>query len=86
MIAVTGLTDREKQALRHLFAGQQNSEIAANMGLSVGTVKGLLRMAYLKLEIHNVRQLFPLVIAGQRELLMQQAPNKALAARGIADA
>jgi len=67
------LTPREKQVLQHLFTGKSNKEIAAALGLVEGSVKNVLKGAFEKLNVHTTRELFPLVIAGQRELLIARA-------------
>lgn len=68
----TPLTPREKEILQHLFTGKSNKEIASSLGLTEGSIKNYLRSAYDKLGVHQVRELFPLVIAGQRELMNEQ--------------
>jgi DNA-binding NarL/FixJ family response regulator len=65
----TELTPREKDALRFLFGGHSNRGIAQQMSITENAVKRYLHLAYMKLGIHGDRELFPLVIAAQRENL-----------------
>lgn len=45
------LTDRERDVLRALAEGKSNKEIAATLGLTLGTVKGYVSVIFSKLEV-----------------------------------
>jgi len=47
------LTAREREVLKHLANGLENDEIAAKLGIALGTIKANLRMAYVKIGAAN---------------------------------
>jgi DNA-binding CsgD family transcriptional regulator len=54
---LTTLTNREREAVRHVARGLSNREIAESSGLSVRTVEGHLYQAYAKLQVRGRREL-----------------------------
>jgi LuxR family maltose regulon positive regulatory protein len=50
------LTDRERLVLRHIAKLQTNEEIAAELFLSVNTIKTHIRTLYRKLDVSSRRQ------------------------------
>ncbi len=53
---LTGLTRRELEVLSALAAGQTNKEIAADLGLSLNTIKFHVKNLFQKLGVHNRSQ------------------------------
>lgn len=51
--AKSGLTEKEKEVVFYLAMGNTNKEIAANLNVSVHTVKAHLEAVYEKLEVVN---------------------------------
>ena len=58
------LTTREEQVLRCVIEGLCNKEVAARLGLSVGTVKSHLRAVYAKLDVKS--RTHAVAVAGRR--------------------
>ena len=50
------LTNREKEILRLKKRKKTNAEIAQELGLTIGTVKGYLTTAFRKMHTHNARE------------------------------
>ena len=71
------LTGRERDVLNGIARGQSNREIAASLGIGLGTVKAHVKRMFLKLGVHD-RVLAPLVAVG----LLEQAARLSRAARG----
>ena len=71
------LTGRERDVLDGIARGQSNREIAASLGIGLGTVKAHVKRMFLKLGVHD-RVLAPLVAVG----LFEQAARLSRAARG----
>lgn len=59
-------TDREKDVIEGLMAGQQFKEIAADLGLSTETVKGYARDIYHKASVQSARELVVKLNARER--------------------
>lgn len=59
-------TDREKDVIEGLMAGQQFKEIAADLGLSTETVKGYTRDIYHKASVQSARELMVKLNAQER--------------------
>lgn len=59
------LTDREKTILAALAKGRTNTELAADLGISINTVKFHLRNLYEKLGLQNRAQAIAFYYAGQ---------------------
>ena len=59
---LTGLTRRELEVLSALAAGNTNKEIAANLGLSLNTVKFHVKNLFQKLGVHNRSQAIALYL------------------------
>ena len=55
------LTDREREVLRHVVQGQQNKQIAADLGIHERTVKLHRTHITTKLEVHSVAELTRMV-------------------------
>lgn len=53
----TGLSDRELAVVRLTLEGARQVDIAAALGLALGTVKTYNRRAYRKVGVHNQREL-----------------------------
>lgn len=51
--ATAGLTSREADVLRRIGQGMSNQQIAADLCLSINSVKSYVRMAYRRLEIRS---------------------------------
>ena len=60
------LTPRERDVLHGIAQGQSNREIAASLGIGLGTVKTHVKRLFLKLGIHD-RVLAPLVALAEFE-------------------
>ncbi len=60
------LTPRERDVLYGIARGQSNKEIAALLGIGIGTVKAHVKRMFLKLGVHD-RVLAPLVAVGELE-------------------
>ncbi len=60
------LTGREHDVLHGIARGESNREIAASLGIGMGTVKAHVKRIFLKLGVHE-RALAPLVAVGQLE-------------------
>ena len=50
---VEALSDREREVLVALSQGQQYKEIAANLGISINTVRNYIRAIYDKLHVNT---------------------------------
>ena len=59
---LTGLTRREMEVLSALAAGNTNKEIAADLGLSLNTVKFHVKNLFQKLGVHNRSQAIALYL------------------------
>ena len=57
------LTPREVDVVREVVAGYANEQIAAHLGISIGTVKNCRWRLYYKLDITTERELFCLFLA-----------------------
>jgi DNA-binding CsgD family transcriptional regulator len=67
------LNQIEREAIKQLFLGKDDYEIALSIGRSYNGTKNILHSAYVKLGVHTARQLFPLVIASQSPRLLEAA-------------
>jgi DNA-binding NarL/FixJ family response regulator len=50
------LTDRERDVLRCLVDGRSYKEVAAELGITAGTVRSHIKSVYRKLQVHNVAE------------------------------
>jgi len=50
------LTERERDVLRCLVAGLSYKQVAAELGISIDTVRAHIRSVYRKLQVHNVAE------------------------------
>lgn len=57
-----GLTGRECDVLSRLAVGYSNQAIADELGISPNTIRAHRRQIYLKLAVHNERQLFAAIL------------------------
>ncbi len=64
------LTARERDVLYGIARGQSNREIAASLGIGLGTVKAHVKRLFLKLGVHD-RARAPLVAVGELERAAQ---------------
>ncbi len=71
------LTPRERDVLYGIARSQSNREIAASLGIGIGTVKAHVKRMFLKLGVHD-RALAPLVALGE----LEHAARLPRAARG----
>lgn len=60
------LTPRERDVLYGIARSQSNREIAASLGIGIGTVKAHVKRMFLKLGVHD-RAVAPLVALGELE-------------------
>ncbi len=60
------LTPREREILHGIARDLTNGQIAASLGIGIGTVKGHVKRMFLKLNV-NDRALAPLVALGKLE-------------------
>lgn len=67
------LSPQERACIQGIFEGKSNRQIAEALQVREQVVKNYLHRAYATLGITDVRQLFPLVIAGNFELRTGQA-------------
>lgn len=56
VVMVSRLSPRERLAVQLAATGASNKEVAAAMGTTVGTVKGYLHRAYVKLDLRGGRE------------------------------
>ena len=68
------LTGREADVLRGIDRGLSNKEIAASLGIGIGTVKMYVKRIFMKLGVHN-RMAARLVAAGKLELAARLERN-----------
>jgi DNA-binding CsgD family transcriptional regulator len=66
------LTQLEQRVMMLVLSGNRNPAIAAALGITEQVVKNYIHSVYRKLGIHSIRELFPLVIAGSREIRLEQ--------------
>ena len=59
-----GFTDRERHVLRGIFEGRTNKQIASDIGVSEGAVKGTLQHLFRKTRVRTRAQLVRVVIEG----------------------
>jgi DNA-binding NarL/FixJ family response regulator len=55
-VAGLDLTERERDVLRCLVEGRSYKEVAAELGITDGTVRSHIRSVYRKLQVHNVAE------------------------------
>jgi RNA polymerase sigma factor (sigma-70 family) len=55
-VAGLDLTDREREVLRCLVDGLSYKEVAAELGITTGTVRSHIKSVYRKLQVHNVAE------------------------------
>lgn len=66
LIMWDNLTPRERDVLYGIAQGHSNKQIAASLGIGIGTVKAHVKRMFLKLGVHD-RALAPLVALGELE-------------------